>query len=475
MPGYLCEECQRTVPSARYCPECGSPSPGEVAAIEGVDDNEMGKHFSEIATDAPHESVSFHNLRSRHESYDKPLGGYLRRDERPEFICELKKCTVETVEGSSWKISAGVLDSGHLLITDERVLALFPRDGEAQLVEVPLTETVGVDRSSSWRSDKLVVTDLQGYQYEFALDTDQETFETAARTAEDLNESVDSEESSAAKFHDEIDAEIADADDAESALYAVAALFGKRSEETHLDQVVAESDSMAELGQQIAAMPGIGDSQPETSESASTTQLAKPSVDVTGLRQRLARSASNADPKDVGKYSLGAVLGFGTAAVSAPFSTTAGIAALLAGGAATGAYASANPQSLAARIEPLQLAVNAKDRSSQLASTPGAGSHGAGATLGTAEYLSQMNHGDLDEAYAKWLSEVDIEAVIEGQKMATRYVGQAGEFDDPQRAGLLGGAAGLAYGYAESGEATDERIDGDVVDGLLDDTDDRES
>ncbi|MBV0922832.1 hypothetical protein KTS45_01340 [Halomicroarcula limicola] len=434
----------------------------------------MGRHFSEIATNARHESVSFHNLRSKHESYDRPLGGYLRRSERPEFICEVKKCTVETAD-SSWNISAGILDSGHLLITDERVLAVFPRDEESQLVEVPFVETVGVDSSSSWRSDKLVVTDLQGYQYEFALDTDRESFETAARIAGDLNESVDSEESSAAKFHDEIDAEIADADDAESALYAVAALFGKRSEETHFDQAVAESDSMADLGRQIAAMPGIGDSQPGISESESTTQLAKPSVDVAGLRQRLARTASNADPKDVGKYSLGAVLGFGTAAVSAPFSTTAGIAALLAGGAATGAYASANPRSLAARIEPLQLAVNAKDRSSQLASTPGAGSHGAGATLGMAEYLSQMDHGELDEAYAKWLSEVDIEAVIEGQKMATRYANQTGEFDDPQQAGLLGGAAGLAYGYADSDGDLDEDVDGDIVDVLPDETDDQES
>ena len=272
-----------------------------------------------------------------------------------------------------------------------------------------------------------------------------------------------------------MDTEVAAADDAESALHAIAELFENRSEKTHFDQAVAESGSIEELGQKMAAMPGIGVSDTTTPESQSTTKLAKPEVDVTGLRQRVTQTARSADPKDVGKYSLGAVLGFGTAAISAPISTTVGMAALLAGGAATGAYASTNPDSIAAKIEPIQLAMNAKGRGSQIASNPGAGGHGTGAALGMVEYLSQEDHDNLDEAYAKWLSEVDIESVIEGQRVAARYADNTDELDNSKDASLLGGAAGLAYGYTDLEEGIDEAVDGEVVDELIDDTGDQET
>lgn len=472
MPGYPCEDCEQTVPHARYCPECGSPT--EVVSTGVIDDHEMSEHFSTIALDARHESVSFDTLRSKHESYSKPLGSYVGQDEQPEVICEVKKCTIEGVEDSSWEISAGILDSGHLLVTDKRIVAIFPREEDPQVIDIAFTDIITVDESTTWRSNKLVIDDVQGYQYEFALNTDQDTFETAVNIARDLNEAIDSEDSRAVKFLKKIDAEVAEAEDAESALYAIAEVFEDRSEKTQFDQAVAESDSIEELGQKMAAMPGIGVNT-ETLESQSTTTLAKPEIDATGLRQRVTRTARNADPKDVGKYSLGAVLGFGTAAVSAPISTTVGIAALLAGGAATGAYASSNPDSMAAKIEPLQFAMNAKGRGTQLASNPGAGGHGTGAALGMVEYLSQVDDDELDEAYAKWLSEVDIESVMEGQRMAARYASETNEFDNPEQASLVGGAAGLAYGYADFEEDIDEVVDDNAVDELLDGTDDQET
>lgn len=473
MPGHLCEECEQTVPRARYCPECGS-STGSVS-IDGVNEHEMSEHFSEIALDARHESISFDALRSQHESYNNPLGSYVKQNEQPEILCEVKKCIVEGVEDSSWKISAGILDSGHLLVTDERIVAIFPKEGDPQIIDIPFADTVTVDESRNWRSNKLVIVDFQDYRYEFILNEDQDTLGTVASIVRDLNEAVDSENSSAVKFLNKIDTEVATADDAESALYAIAELFESRTEKTHFDQAVAESNSIEELGQKMAAMPGVGISQNRSLESQSTTTLAKPDVDVTNLRQRVTQTARNADPKDVGKYSLGAVLGFGTAAVSAPISTTVGIAALLAGGAATGAYASTNPNSMAARVDPLPLAMNARGRSSQLASNRGPGSYGTGAALGMVEYLSQVDDNNLDQAYAKWLSEVDIESVIEGQRVATRYANNSDEFDNPSQAGLLGGAAGLAYGYADFEDNIDEIVDDDILDELPDDSDGPES
>ncbi|QCC51437.1 hypothetical protein [Halapricum salinum] len=435
----------------------------------------MSQKFSDIALDAQHDTVSFDTLRSKHESYDRPLGSYLKPDEKPEIICDVKKCIIEGVDGTSWKISAGMFDSGHLVVTDERVVAIFPRDEQPQLIDISFTDSTSVSESSNWRSDELRIEDVQGYRYEFVLSTEQDTFDAVTDITHNLSDSIDSEASSAVKFLDQIDAEVAAADDAESALYAIAELFADRSETTRFDQAVAEADSLDELQQQMAAIPGIEKSTTKVSESQSRSLVATPEVDVTGLRQRVTQTARGADPKDVGKYSLGAVLGFGTAAVSAPISTTVGVAALLAGGAATGAYASTNPNSLPAKIDPLSLAMDAKRRGSKLDSTPGAGGHGTGAALGTLEYLSRQDHDSVDEAYAKWLSELDIESVMEGHRVAARYAEQTGELHDPSRASILGGAAGAAYGYTDLDGDIEDVVDDDAVSELQHDTDEEQA
>jgi len=82
-----------------------------------------------------------------------------------------------------------------------------------------------------------------------------------------------------------------------------------------------------------------------------------------------------------------------------------------------------------------------------------------------------MDSNDVDEACAKWLSEVDIDSVIEGQKTAARYARQSNEFDNPKQAGILGGAAGLAYGYTDFDEDIDQALDDDVVGELLEEKD----
>jgi len=475
MPDYLCEECEETIPRARFCPECESPTMLGLLPQPDSDGPIRSQWYSDATLNANHESVSFDKLRSKHDSYKRPLGAYIDEDEQPEAICKVKKCTIEGVDGSSWKISAGVLNSGHLIVTDKRVIGLFPRKEGPQIIAVQFTDIVGVDGSSNWRSNKLKIEDLEGYQYTFSLDVDEETFETLTELVRELNEEVDSEDSSAAKFLNQIDNEIASAEDAETALRAVADVFENRSEKTHFDQAIAEANSIGELVDGMTAIGGLGTHKPEPTQSGSETSLVKPTVSLASLQRRISETARSADPKDVGKYSLGAVLGFSTAAVSAPISTPVGIAALLAGGAATGAYASTHPNSMAARIDPLQLAMSAKNRGSQINSNSTAGGHATGAALGTAEYLGQMDHNDIDEAYAKWLSQVDIDSIIDGQKTAARHARRSDELGDPKQASILGGAAGLAYGYTDIDEEIDQDLNGDVVDGILDETDNLDS
>jgi hypothetical protein len=98
MLGQLCEECNQTVPRARLCPECGSPS--EVVHTGKVGDDDVTEHFSQIALDDSHKSVSFDTLRSKHDSYDKPLGSYLLQGEQPEVICKVKSGSIEGVDDS---------------------------------------------------------------------------------------------------------------------------------------------------------------------------------------------------------------------------------------------------------------------------------------------------------------------------------------------------------------------------------------
>lgn len=475
MPGYLCDECENTVPAVRYCPDCNSPAMVDIVPEGGFEDQDLSQRFSQLAAEPTHESVSFDSLRSKHDSYLRPLGSYLQEDEQPEAITSVKKCVIESIDGSSWKISAGILGSGHTIITDERVLSLFPRDKEPQVVAVQFTDIVAVEAGSSWRSNKLVIEDFEGYQYEFTIADEQEKFESLTEIVQELNETVDTQNSIATKFLDKIDSEIEASENGESVLYGIAELFEQRSEKTRFDYAVAEASSLDELTENMAAASGFTTVNEEESNSESSTTLAAPTLSGGTLRQRISETARNADPKDVGKYSLGAIVGFGGAAMTAPFSTTAGIAALLAGGAATGVYASGNPDSIAGRIEPLELAMSAKTRGSQINSSPATAGHGTGAALGMAEYLSEMNHEGLDEDYAKWVSELDIDSIIEGQEMAAQRARESSEFHDPDQARILGGAVGLASGYADLNKDIDQVVDDDIMNEMLEESPDSES
>jgi hypothetical protein len=173
------------------------------------------------------------------------------------------------------------------------------------------------------------------------------------------------------------------------------------------------------------------------------------------VQRRVTHTLRNADPGEVAKYSLAAGVGFGAYAVSAPFSTTAGLALLAAGGAATGAYASSHPNSLAARIDPVELALNARARGKQWSASAGAKREGTGAALGTLEYLAPRA---VPGAYAHWVANADFDSVMEGSDAALRAADESGEWYSPRGAAALGGGAGLLYSYLDE-ERRDELRD----------------
>ena len=101
MTGCQCGECGETVPEAWFCPNCNSVMAVDVLPRTYADVSDMSQQFSELADNAQHKSVSFDSLRSNHESYERPLGTYLREGEQPERIEDIKKCEISGIDDNS--------------------------------------------------------------------------------------------------------------------------------------------------------------------------------------------------------------------------------------------------------------------------------------------------------------------------------------------------------------------------------------
>jgi hypothetical protein len=383
-----------------------------------------------------------------HDKYDRPLGGYLFALEQPKAICELHWAELSNDADYSSRISAGVFKDGHLVITDGRVIAITPGEDESQVFAIRMADIVDSDGASKWLGGSLTIPLADGFTVQYELDADEELLEELSNLVESLAKQHDSAESRAAKFIQAIDDEVATASDAEVVLRNVADLFAERDELTQFDHAVANADSLDDLLVSIASSGVIhdpGEDSVPDSESGkvpvSEEQASNPP-----LRVRATETIKDAEPQDVAMYTLGATMGLGAYAISAPFSTALGLTALAAGGTATGLYASANPESVVAQINPLALAMNMNQRGSAVQQSSMAGSANLGRALGAVEYLGNQNY---DTAYAQWFAEVDIDSVMRGAEMAQRRAENNPELGTAREASMLGGIGGLAYSYAD--------------------------
>lgn len=471
MPTALCEECDASVPEAELCLSCGTP-----LAVDCIPSDEGYKHgfsnrLSDQALAADHESVSFDTLRSTHETYDRPLGGYLYPDEQPEAVLPFSKVAIDSPSETSWTAKTGLFTQGHLLVTDARLVAVIPRDDGDQIVPLHFRETTAVESRAKLLNSGFSVTLADKSTYTYSLDdVGDEPLEEAVTMVQELSDAHDTAESRAGRFIQDVDAVIAESETAEDALREVADLFAARDEETHFDAVVAEATSVDELLVALSLSSAAGAAPPAPAEDADTDGAApnypptrRPQL--SNLKQHVKYTAQNADPADVAKYSLAAGVGFGVYAVSAPFSTTLGLAALAAGGAATGAYASAHPDSLAARIDPVALALNANTRGRQMKAAPGPTGLGAGTALGAIEYLGSEA---ASEEYAQWVANADFDSMMEGARLAAKAAEQSPAFENPNHAAALGGGMGLMYGYLDEPQQRDieELLDADLYETL---------
>lgn len=446
MSTVICGACDETVPAARLCTECNEVLNDDIVPSVEEYKSDFTTRMSDVALDAAHDSITFDALRSEYDKYDRPLGGYLFPSEQPEAVCELHWSEVSDDADYSSKISSGLFNDGHLLITEERVIAILPGEEDAQVFATGMADIIDSGKSSSWRKSLLRLSLADGFTVRHEVDVDGDVLNSLNGILRVLADQYDSAESQAAKFINAVDDEVSTASDAETVLRNVADLFEERDELTQFDHAVANADSLDELLVALAASGVVGesagDSTPDNGEEDVVTM--EDHAPKMSLRVRASETIKNAEPEEVAKYTLAAALGGGAYAISAPFSTTLGLAALAAGGTATGLYASANPESIVARIDPMVLAMNMTQRGQAVEQSSMAGSKNTGMALGALEYLGSV---DYDTEYAKWLAEADFDTVIRGAELAQQHAEDNPALGTPREASMLGGLGGLAYGY----------------------------
>jgi hypothetical protein len=342
---------------------------------------------------------------------------------------------------------------------------------------------VSAKPESNWQKEWICIRLSNGYTYNFTVkdlleDELQKVTDRIYELSQQHNPSdrryggegdleYDAAEARAGEFVGEMDSIISQSDDAESVLRRMSELFKYRDDESIFDQAVAEAESLEELLQVISA-PSEANSPitMESKEDESGGLLPTPRSNSTSLREQVTDTAKNADPAEMGKYTIGlGIFGAGFA-ISAPFSTVVGLGAIAACGAATGAYASANPNSLAAQIDPIELAISAKMRGRSWKQSSAPGGAGIGGILGALDYVGEE---EILSAYSHWCSNADIDKIMKGAEMGAQAAEISPDYNNPRSAAVLGGGFGLAYGYAESGgeiEELEELLDDDLYEAI---------
>jgi hypothetical protein len=457
------------VPPATHCLDCGEPIPSESTPSRTTDAEALRSRLRTAADKAHHETVTVDTLGSDYQKYDRPLGDYLFESEQPVALFETPGVAVDGHGARTWKANAGFRQSGHFVVTDERAFVVLPggdedrvlpagttRPTDTRVVPVDYRSVVAVESAPGLLRDAVRLETADGTEYEVELG--RETEEDLAVVVETLREFArerTSDESRAVRLRRDVDEAVAEGETAETLLREVADRLADSDETAAYDAAVADAESLDDLLGALQRRSTDGETG-LVADRQSESPAPVPQSRANTLRQHVSRTLKDADPAEVGKYTIAAGIGFGAYAVSAPFSTAAGLAAIAAGGAATGAYASSHPHSLAAQIDPVTLATRARVRGDDWRDRPVPGEGGTGAALGTLEYLTDAN---LTADYARWLADVDVERVRRGAELGARAAADREDLPSTAAAAALGGGFGLAYDYVGDDQMADiERL-----------------
>lgn len=440
-----CSACGKTTPDLRFCIHCQNKTNTNQIPTESEAKRNISKERIDAASVDQHKTVTSDVLNSDHEKYNRRLGTYLFGGEQPVAICELDRTNISAPNQDNWSVKGGFWSSGHLIISDQRLLCVMSVGDVDQIFSISYEDVIRVESETALVTFNTITVELvDGCSCEYELEQVSDK-ELGAITllAQEYSDKRNSEASRTAQLENSIDSRIEAADDASEAFSELTALFEQQKEITQTDRAIEDADSLTDListlaDQQERSTQEIPPSTTLTNQSP-TNLPANSSVGT-----RIKSIARDAEPKEVGKYAVGASLALGTFAVTLPYSTTLGVVTLLTGGGAVGAYASANPDSAVADVDPIRLGLGMRSRGIARKNSSTLGGYGAGAA---SELLEQVDAENASSEYAEWVANIDPDLIMEDTQRAVDAAERSSESFDPTKVKAIGGTFGLAHSY----------------------------
>jgi hypothetical protein len=447
--------------------------------------NAEGEEFRKKIRRAGHESVTSDLLGKETGGVmdarlnDGALIAHLRSDEQPHFIFRGRKKTPE-VYGS---ISPSELSRSRRykvfhVVTDERWLCVVGNSEGDQTLSIPLEtikeanyrEVDGIKPDLASRFSKWEIaleTELGFVQIPIVDDIDQddlyalgeylaseadvlvgdlpvdsdeagytidgiETYEPSEKTIANLLDKVPP------AGRDEADDIVSEADDAADLVRDLKSLIDEYEDESHsINDMVAGAQSADDLRTQVASRSDKVRTQAER-----------------GLEE-VQTTIKESDPEEVSEFAVQ------TAGAAAPIITYASRTNLalfgtLLAASAVGARRSSDQPSIFDEIDPQQLAATAgamATRGGEIHEEEGQGK-AVGAVLGMS---SEMAKSMAPEEYAKWVTQADPEAIMQGAEKAAQMNAQ-NDRGNTATTRLVGGSLGLLYGYTDQAEMSDTEL-----------------
>ncbi len=171
-------------------------------------------------------------------------------------------------------------------------------------------------------------------------------------------------------------------------------------------------------------------------------------------------TAKNADSRQAAIWGIGVGLAFTGTGIpaAATYSTASLVSGSVLGGAAVGAYSSANEDTIFDDIDPMELAESAFFGAQRGKAVKGQAGQQIGAVLGMSSYMAETLS---PEEYQHWIEEAEPDRIIEGAVLGART---AGPDESGTHRALAGGGLGLLYGYldTEDRQSFEELVDEDL-------------
>jgi len=234
---------------------------------------------------------------------------------------------------------------------------------------------------------------------------------------------------------------VAETDDATELVMALESLVEEYSNEQSIDKLVADAESAEALRRDV--------------ESSLEELQRKAREGMTDVGNKI----SDSDPQEVSEWSMGVGQASLPLAFAAPSSTVRMLLGFLVAGGIAGVYQSGGNDTVLDDLDPQELAQHAQAMSKEGKDIEQFNGEAVGALLGAFQYIGQTMP---DEEYAKWFTQADVEALMQGAEAGAIFAAQ-NDVEGTKYGGVLAGASlGLAHSYIQDIDGFRETVDEDI-------------